>query len=290
MELRQLESFKILVEQKSFTKAAAQLFISQPTISAHIRSLEEELKTRLVLRTTKSITITPHGMELYQCACKILDLKEGLVRSYQQDRSTIRLGVSTIPADYILPELLPAYGLQQPQVSFHIHQSDSQGIVEGLLNGSLTLGLIGMEPANENICAVPFYEDHMVLIAPAALDLKGRSPWQLLEQQPILLREQGSGSRKWLEAYLESKGVAEGGLHVIARLNDQESIKKLVAKGMGISIISEKAALEAPPDSLQLVALPDSGSRSLYLAYHRDYIFQEPVLDFIAFVKNFYVK
>ena len=137
MELKQLESFTNVVEYRSFTKAAEKLYISQPTISTHIRQLEEELHSRLIIRTTKSIEITPRGWELYECACHILRLRDNLLQRWEgESRKIIRLGASTIPSAYILPELLPAYGKAHPDTYFSIHQSDSQGIVDGLLQGN----------------------------------------------------------------------------------------------------------------------------------------------------------
>ena len=127
MELKQLESFTHVVEYRSFTKAAEKLYISQPTISTHIRQLEEEPHSRLIIRTTKSIEITPRGWELYECACHILRLRDNLLQRWEgESRKIIRLGASTIPSAYILPELLPAYGKAHPDTYFSIHQATAR--------------------------------------------------------------------------------------------------------------------------------------------------------------------
>ena len=106
MDFKQLKSLVEVVECRSFTKAAERLYISQPTVSAHIRQLEEELQSRLVIRTTKSIEITPRGLEAYDCARSILELRENLLRRWADDgEQMIQLGASTIPSAYILPEL-----------------------------------------------------------------------------------------------------------------------------------------------------------------------------------------
>lgn len=103
------------------------------------------------------------------------------------------------------------------------------------------------------------------------------------------LREQGSGSKKRLESYFEQINLSEKSLNIIARLNDQESIKKLVASGLGISFISAKAITDA--DNLLTIKLPENSlTRSLYFAYHKDYILKEHILSFIKFVQNFYAK
>ena len=233
MELKQLESFTNVVEYRSFTKAAEKLYISQPTISTHIRQLEEELHSRLIIRTTKSIEITPRGWELYECACHILGLRDNLLQRWDgESRKIIRLGASTIPSAYILPELLPAYGKAHPDTYFSIHQSDSQGIVDGLLQGNFDVGLVGMRCTDEALACIPFYQDRMVLITPVnehflALKARGTFPAEALLEEAMILRENGSGSKKSADRFLESMGIQESELQVIARINDQEAIKNL---------------------------------------------------------------
>lgn len=93
MELKQLESFTAVVECESFTRAAEKLFISQPTVSAHVRALEEELHSRLIVRTTKSIQVTPRGRELYECACGMLTLRNRLTERWaKQEEQVVHLG------------------------------------------------------------------------------------------------------------------------------------------------------------------------------------------------------
>ena len=111
MEFKQLQSFVAVVDYGSFTKASEKLFISQPTISTHIRMLEDEFQSCLLVRTTKSIELTPRGQEFYECAVSILSLKNHLIESWiNESRNVIHMGASTIPSTYLLPELLP--GLQ----------------------------------------------------------------------------------------------------------------------------------------------------------------------------------
>lgn len=248
MEFKQLHSFIAVVECQSFTKAAQKLYLSQPSISTHIQKLEEELHSRLIIRTTKSIEVTPRGLELYECACEIVNRWDGLLRHWdRQAGQIIRLGASTIPSAYILPELLPAYGKEHPGTYFSIHQSNSQDIINRLLRGDFDIGLIGMESTEAALSCVPFYEDRMVIITPVNdnfLSLSQHEPFplELLTHTPVILREKHSGSRKSADRFLESLGICEENLLAAARINDQEAIKNLVAQGLGISILSERAA------------------------------------------------
>lgn len=298
MEFRQLESFCAVVRYQSFTKAAEKLYISQPTISTHIRMLEQEFNSRLIIRTTKNIEITPHGKELFACAQKIFTLKNDLIQKWsEENKKIIRIGASTIPADYILPEVLPLFCQKYPDIQLHIHQNDSGNILQSILNGKFTIGMVGMKSFEKELDFVPFFHDEIVMITPKQekfLNFSQKAFNQddlisLLKKETIILREQGSGSKKRLESYFEQINLSEKSLNIIARLNDQESIKKLVASGLGISFISAKAITDA--DNLLTIKLPENNlTRSLYFAYHKDYILKEHILSFIKFVQKFYAK
>lgn len=298
MEFRQLESFCAVVRYQSFTKAAEKLYISQPTISTHIRMLEQEFNSRLIIRTTKNIEITPHGKELFACAQKIFTLKNDLIQKWsEENKKIIRIGASTIPADYILPEVLPLFCQKYPDIQLHIHQNDSGNILQSILNGKFTIGMVGMKSFEKELDFVPFFHDEIVMITPkqekflhfAQKAFNQDNLISLLKKETIILREQGSGSKKRLESYFEQINLSEKSLNIIARLNDQESIKKLVASGLGISFISAKAITDA--DNLLTIKLPENNlTRSLYFAYHKDYILKEHILSFIKFVQNFYAK
>lgn len=296
MELKQLQSFCEVVKYKSFTKAAEKLYLSQPTISTHVRQLEEEFQTSLIVRTTKSVEVTPRGLELYECACNIVNLRDNLMRSWNdEDGRMIRIGASTIPSAYILPEILPAFRTVRPNTQFHVFQGDSQSIAEGLLRGTFDIGLIGVAVHEELLELTPFYADRMVLITPVndhfrAFAQAGGMTLEDICREPILLREQSSGSKKCITAYFERMGISENELTITARLNDQESIKNLVAGGLGVSIISAKAAEDAVRSGRLLTfPLPDADAqRSLYVACRRGAFLSGQAQQFAAFVKGFY--
>ena len=296
MDFKQLQSFVTVVQEESFTQAAGKLFVSQSTVSTHIHQLESELNTKLILRTTKSLQTTPKGRELYEYALNILELKERMVQACSiESQRIIHLGASTIPSAYILPQLLADFGKLHPDIYFIIHQSDSQGIVDGLMCGAFDMGLIGVEVHEEMLELTPFYADQMVLITPVNehfLRFRDAGGMTLADicREPMLLREKGSGSKKCVSTYFERMGVDENDLTVTARLNDQESIKNLVAGGLGISIISEKAAEDAvKAGRLMTFPLPDAGAhRQLYVACRRGAPVSGQTQQFIHFVKNFY--
>lgn len=296
MEFKQLESFAAVVKFHSFTKAAEYLYASQPTISAHIRMLEAELETRLIIRTTKSVEITEKGWELYNCTCNIIDLRDNLLKDWKnEEEKQIRIGASTIPSAYILPEVITEYGREHPTSAFVINQADSESVVNSVLHGNYDVGLVGMCEPDERLVYLPFYKDHMVLITPNTpyyekLLEKNSVDWKELLREPIILREEGSGSQKTADTFLESYVKELTQLHVVARINDQEAIKNLVAGGLGISVVSEKAIRNlAEQKKVLVLALPDEVSeRYLYIVYRKDYILHTRTRQFISFVQKFY--
>lgn len=296
MELKQLRSFVCVVQCGSFTKASERLYLSQPTVSAHIQTLEEELGKRLLLRTTKNLEVTSIGQEVYRRAVDILELQNQMVElcSYKTQR-VIRLGASTVPSAYVLPHLLPEFGKLYPEIYFTVQQTNSQGVLDGLLDGLFDVGLLGLK-GDDRLTCIPFCKDRIVLIAPVAepyLSLCGQQQPPLTEllAQPIILREKSSGSRKTADLFLDSMGIHEDQLHVIARMNDQEAIKNLVAGGLGVSLISERAAQNFVEEKRVLkFDLPSNNGRTFYLAYRREHILRPCTKNFLNFTREKYAK
>ena len=298
MEFKQLESFAAVVRLNSFTKAAESLYISQPTISTHIRALEEELGTRLIMRTTKNIEVTPEGMKLFEYSVNILELRDRMVSECSEGaKRIIHLGASTIPSAYILPEILPKFGELYPNAFFIIHQTDSKGVVDGLTDGVYDVGLIGMPCEKESIYSAPFCKDRMVLITPVSEEyLKYQAekakPVDILRNSPVILRERGSGSKKSADFFLEQAGLSDAQLQVTARVNDPEAIKNLVAGGLGVSIVSMRAARNFLREKriLAFELTDKTDSRDLYVTCRRDQMNRATVKDFMDFVAKYYAN
>ena len=295
MDFKQLRSFVAVADCGSFTQAAAHLYTSQPTISAHIRQLEEELQQRLFLRTTKSLSITPHGRELYDYAVQVLSLQDRLLAGWRQGDSVVSLGASTIPSAYLLPDLLARFSVLHPDISFDIHQSDSSGVLRALRTGRFDLGLTGMAAPDEDLVFTPLYQDTMVLIAPntpefSAAKAQNMPLAALLQSHPLLLRENGSGSQRSADDFLRAAGLKTDALHVAARLNDQESIKNLVAAGLGLAIVSAvSVARERDRGDLLLFPLADA-ARTFYVVTRRHDFLSPAARQFFDFSVRFYTE
>ena len=298
MEFKQLESFAAVVRLNSFTKAAESLYISQPTISTHIRALEEELGTRLIMRTTKNIEVTPEGMKLFEYSVNILELRDRMMSECSEGaKKIIHLGASTIPSAYILPEILPKFGELYPNAFFVIHQTDSKGVVDGLTDGVYDVGLIGMPCEKESLYSAPFCKDRMVLITPVSeqylnYQAEKAQPVEILRNSPVILRERGSGSKKSADFFLEQAGLSDSQLQVTARVNDPEAIKNLVAGGLGVSIISMRAARNFLREKriLAFELTDKTDSRDLYVTCRRDQMNRSTVKDFLDFISKYYAN
>ncbi len=297
MELKQLEAFIKVVELQSFSQAAKSLYLTQPTVSAHVSSLERELCARLLERTTKTVTTTASGEKLYKYAKEILELREDIHREFKVEASVgerIEIAGSTIPSQHILPELIPAFQKLNKGVYFSINQGDSRYVIEEVLRHKADIGFVGMKESNDRLQYIPFYEDRLVIIAPNEKRyrelLQSDSPLEELMKGPVILRENGSGTRKAAEEFLEEKKVDVGKLNVVARINDQEIIKRSVCKGMGISILSQKAALDYALAGKLLVYEPagDPIVRKLYIVFERNKKFSSVEKRFVEFCCTFY--
>ena len=296
MELKHLLSYATVVRLGSFSRAAEELFIAQPTISLHVRRLEEELQTRLLVRTTKSLEVTEKGREVYDCAVSILQLMDRIEEKCSgSERRIVRLGASTIPSAYILPEVLPAYVKRRPSTYFTIDQGDSRSVTEKVLEGVIDIGIVGMQPSSPEILAEPFCEDTVVIITPVrepflTMKEQGTATLKKLFEEPVILREEGSGSLKAADVFLSKAGFSESSLHIAARTNDPEAIKNLVAQGLGISMISSRAAENYSRENRLLVfSFPEfANRRRFFIAVKKHTPLPECAADFLRFLRQFY--
>ena len=296
MDFKQLQSFVAVAKYKSFSAAAEKLFISQPTISTHIRLLEEELESKLIIRSSKHLELTKRGTEFYDFASNVLNMRDDLTSRWSNPQNTIiHVSASTLPSTYVLPEVLPDFSNIYPNTYFTIRQSDSAGVLKDVLDDLCSIGLTGMYCDNDKLECIPFYEDHMVIITPVTehfLKLKNSGAVDIKEllKEPIIIRESGSGTQKRADLLFQELGLGEKDLKIVARINDPEAIKNLVASNMGISLISHKAALDFEKEKRILVfSIPEyTMTRNLYIVYKKDYIFRKSISAFIDYLKNFY--
>ena len=245
MEFRQLEAFVNAVKYKSFSKAADATFLTQPTISAHINNLENEMGTTLVNRTGREITLTKQGELFYPYAIDMLHTRSQALATVQAQceamDGVLDLYASSIPGQYYLPRLIGEFHAKCPKIRFYVDQSDSKTVIENVMSQKGEIGLTGYKMHN-SLVYEPVFMDELVLIVP---DTEKYARWKMgstvsfrdFEHETFILREEGSGTKQEMEK-AEIHGVPVfKNVDVIARMNSTETIKQAVAGGLGISIL-----------------------------------------------------
>ena len=278
MQLKQLEIFLQVAQLHSFSKAAEALYLTQPTVSAHVAALEDELGTRLVVRSTKELRLTAPGRVLSRYAAEILGLCQRAAQDVRTAASaisgTLSIAASTVPSQYLLPQVLPLLRQRYPDVFFQIRQGDSSQVTQWMAENGAELGLVGAPVQRVGLLCVPFFTERLVIVTPNTPEyqaLGGEMPVEVLKTAPYLVREAGSGTRKQGEQYLRGVGVDPKNLCLAAQLESTESILQGVKNGLGISILSGCAAREAAEEGKILAFSPDSPllERQFYLLYRR---------------------
>lgn len=284
MNLKQLEAFVQVAEKKNFSRAAKAMFLTQPTVSAHISGLEKELNIRLLIRNTKDVELSEEGERLYEYAKQITLLTEQIVQEFGsepdvEEQSTVTIAASTVPAQYLLPEILAKFRQKYPKEQFQILESDSTGVVEQVAARTVDIGLTGTELSKKHCEFLPFYEDDLIVITPNTEQFRRRKQGkedtvlEWLRSEPLIMREEGSGTRKETMKILQQLGLRIEGLNVIASVENPETIKRSVSSGMGISVLSALSARDAVSNGSVLgFSLGEmQGKRQIYVVYNKNF-------------------
>jgi LysR family transcriptional regulator, transcriptional activator of the cysJI operon len=247
--MAQLENFRLKVfrsvaDQLSFRKAAEQLFLSQPAVTLQIKALEEDLGVRLFDRSGGKVALTVQGAILLRHAQRIAAIvSEAETRMSAADgqlSGKFALGVSTTIAQYVLPRLLAVFLAEHPQLKLSFHSGNAQAIVQLLLAGKISIGLVAGSARQRGVRAERFMEDELVLIAPPNFE-PNRLTFRQLAASTLLLREQGSGSRQAVESALGKAGLRMKSFKGRIELDSTEAIKSAVEAGLGIGFVSRCA-------------------------------------------------
>jgi DNA-binding transcriptional LysR family regulator len=243
-----LEILRKVVELGSFSKAADAVFLAQASVSERISTLEMAVGTKLLDRLGRQVVPTKAGELFYKHAVLLLEMKrtarlemEGFLGMKQGE---IHIGGSTIPGEYILPEVIGRFHEKYPLVSVVLTIADTSEIEGRVLAGNLELGIIGSKSSHKSLIHHKLWKDELVLAVPSQhrwAKKKVISLQKLLEE-PFILREVGSGTLKIMEHYLrnsESKGT--GSLQVVARFGSSTAVKEGIKAGLGVSILSSRA-------------------------------------------------
>lgn len=250
MDIRRLEVFCKVFELRSFTKAAEELSLSQPTVSEHIRLLEKSLGETLIDRLGREVQPTPAGQVFYRYATQIIKLLEESREALSQFKGRLEgnliLGASTIPGTYILPRYIGSFKSAYPAIRLTLRIGDTSDVVEGVLEGTLEAGIVGFKWRDRRITTEEIFSDELVLAVHPNHGWATRQSITLSELtgQPFILREKGSGTRMVLRSILEAHGFELERLSVVAEMGSTEAVRQGLRAGIGISILSKQAVSE----------------------------------------------
>jgi len=261
----------------SITQAARSINLTQPTVSAHLKALEERVGVRLFDRTGRVVTPTAAGRRFYGYCKQILRLRSELERDISQlldsSSGTLEIGGSNIPGQYILPGLIGKFKRIYPDVQVSLKIGDTASIVSLVQAGTIELGVVGGLIEKKGLIFEPCFNDRLAFVFPSdytELQALDSICVKDLSSQNLILREKGSGTRLAAEIALQNAGFDIRRLNVVAEMGSTEAIMQAVKAGVGCAILS----LRAVQDELRagaMKSIPITGfstKRLFYIVWH----------------------
>ena len=298
MEIKQLEIFACVARTLSFSKAAEEMYISQPSVSAQISSLEKSLGSQLLIRNTKGVSLTKTGFDFFIYVQKILSLRDQAIYSVSgEDRSIngfIDIISSTIPAQYLLPEIIASFQKQWPNIAFRLEQADSRRVELEMNSFRYDFGMVGTTPDRDRFNYFSVFDDELILVIPKNTQQTSESIREgfaeYIFHTPFIMREAGSGTRKEIETLLSKIGVDLCALRVPAYFSDAHSILLAVSCGMGVSLVSKVAAkMFVEAGLLTAIEMNDPLFRRKIFLLHNKELWLSPIQQaFADCVRQFY--
>jgi DNA-binding transcriptional LysR family regulator len=294
MDIWQLKIFKNVVEKKSFSLASKAINLSQPTVSSHIKDLEEYFDCKLLDRLGREVVPTKPGEILYSYANRIVSMAKeaetAVFEFFGNIKGDFILGGSTIPAGYIIPRLLGPFSRQFPGVNISVLAGDTAQIVKKIENGEAEIGIVGASTKNAKIVQEKLIDDEMKLIVPYSHKWADREEISsdMLFVDPFLLREEGSGTYRSILKSMEDAKLDISNLNIAARLGSTAAIIQGILSKAGISILSEIAVADDITTG-RLKALTVQGlnlHRCFYIVTHKKRTLSPIAKEFLKFLKQ----
>lgn len=241
MQYDALKTFITLVEVNNFTKASEILHISQPSVSLHIKNLEQEFQTTLFIRSPKSVQITPTGEILYKRAKQMMAIaeaaKEDILTYHHEIQGTLVIGASFTIGEYILPPIIASLQQQYPQLELQVIIGNTKEIIQYTKLLQVDIGLIEGQAHDYELIIKPFMQDELFIVSASDHSLTKESTITVadLQQQNWVAREEGSGTRYYLDHLFRANGLQVGSLLTIS---SNQGVKESVIQGLGLSLLS----------------------------------------------------
>jgi DNA-binding transcriptional LysR family regulator len=238
-----LRVFRVVADSLNFRRAAEELHLTQPAVTSQVKTLEESLGIALFDRIGRDISLTPAGTTLLQYVRQIEAITNDAVAALApfgaQEGLELRIGASHTIAVYLLPKLLPPLLREWPKLRVHVTGSSTNEVLHALTEHQISIGLIEAPAFRPDLKIEVFGEDELTLIVRPdhRWAKKPRLKAAEVVQEPILLREVGSGMRRFVEEYLERNGVLRQQLRTTVDMNSTEGIISAVEAGLGVGFV-----------------------------------------------------
>ena len=241
-----LRVFRIVSRHLNFSRAAEELLLTQPAVTQQIKALEEDLGVPLFHRGGGHIELTPAGKALVPYAEKLRALSDEAIQAVAavngEQGGDLALGASQTIAQYVLPALIASFRQRHPKVRVTALSGNSDAVLEALVAGKIQVALIEGPERRKDLHIEPFMQDHMVLVVPAGHEWAGQEVTpEMLGQEPLLVREFGSGSRRVVEQALAAKGLQAKELRISMEFDSTEALLSAVEAGLGVTFVSRWA-------------------------------------------------
>ncbi|GAB1411078.1 selenium metabolism-associated LysR family transcriptional regulator [Desulfovibrionales bacterium] len=294
MDIRKIQAFAKVYEHASFSKAGKALYLSQPTISAHVASLEQELGLALFDRIGRTVVPTKAGEILYSHALRIFDAADLALSELHtlQDRVTghLDIGGSTIPANFILPEFLAHFSQEFPEVILDLHVGDSEEIITAVRDNVLMLGVVGAVLDSAELVYEPILQDRLVLVMTPGLyrRFSCSDTAELLRSLPWVMREEGSGTRLAMITGLARLGIDVRDLKSVITVRNAGVMSRCIQAEMGAGITSASTVQSLLEKGLLVaVTVPNLClERHFYIVYNKRRTLFPAALRLIDFLKR----
>jgi len=248
MHDHKLKIFCIVAETKSFSKASEIIRLTQPAVSLQIQALEEMYGTKLFNRSGCVITLTKAGEMLYKYAKEINALYAAAEKEIGEFtglvKGVISVGASSTIGNYVLPHVVADFKRKYPKVGIHLHVGNTKSVIEFLNAGNVDIAIVEGEVNKQKLVLEKLIPDEMVLIMPPFHHWSKKTSVSIMEvsKEPLIVREEGSGTRQVIEKYFAKHGIPPHQIKVSLVMGSTESIKSAVEEGLGVSIVSRWAA------------------------------------------------
>lgn len=287
----QLKIFRAIVEQKSFSKAAEVLHMTQSSVSQQIQHLEEYYGVKLFDRFYRRIRTTPAGEALYPYAIAMDRLQKEAEKTMQGFAAEIggklNLGASLTIGEYVLPPILVAFQKIYPQVGFSMEVCNTEAVMERVRTGKVNIGFIeGPFTASEQLVSNACGGDRLIVVAGRQAAVANRVSLEDVLAEKWIMRNSASGTRAVFENFIQEHGSQPAALNVVMELESTQAIKEAVKAGLGISVVSDKAvAAELASGDLKALELQEGKIRRPFtMLYHKSKFRTQAAELFSAFV------